>query len=132
VRRAAGFTLISAIFLMVVLAILGTSLVTLSSVQHATSAQQLQTVRASYAARAGVEWAAKQAEAGSCIGGTVTPGGALAGFTVTVACSVTNHDLGAPLPQQYGLVTVTAQAGVYGSADYVTRRVQAKVLGTGP
>lgn len=126
--RAAGFSLVSAIFLMVVLAILGVSLVSLSAVQHATAAQQLQTVRANYAARAGVEWAARQAAAGACAGTTFTPGGTLTAFTVTVACTPSTHDLGGGT-QLYYLVDVTAQAGAYGSPDFVARRVQAKVLG---
>ena len=132
-KRGAGFTLVSAIFLMVVLAILGVAMVTLSSVQHATSAQQVQTVRATYAARTGMEWAAKRAETGTCVAATLTPGGTLSGFTVTVSCAATNHDIGDPAQlQQYYRVTVTAQSGTYGSPDYVTRRAEAKVLGIGP
>lgn len=132
--RAAGFTLVSAIFLMVVLAILAVSLVTMSSVQHASSAQQLQAVRASQAARAGLEWAAaRAAEPAGCPAGptALSPGGALTGFTVSVSCVRSDHVLPAGT-QRYYRVDVTAQGGLYGSPDFVMRRAQGKVLGQPP
>lgn len=55
-----GFTLVSAIFLLVVIAALGAFAVTLSSTQHQTSAMDVLGARAYQAARAGVEWAAFQ------------------------------------------------------------------------
>jgi MSHA biogenesis protein MshP len=133
-RAAAGFTLVSAIFLMVVLAVLAVSLVSLSSVQHATTAQMLQTMRAVYAARAGVEWAVRQAQtvAGCPVGPTpIALGGALNGFAVSVTCTRTEHTLAAG-SQPYYVVDVTATGGAYGGPDYVSRRVQTKVLGPEP
>jgi MSHA biogenesis protein MshP len=133
-KRARGFSLVSAIFLMVVLVILGVSLVTMSSVQHTTTAQQLQTVRASHATRMGVEWAVASANTpAGCPAGTtsLTPGGALAGFTVMVTCTRTTHTLAAG-PQLFYVVDVAAQSGVYGSPDFVSRRAQTKVLGPAP
>jgi MSHA biogenesis protein MshP len=131
-KRSAGFTLVSAIFLMVVLVVLSVSLVTLSSVQHTTAAQQLQTSRATYAARTGVEWAVQKAQ-GGCPAGptTLTPGGTLSGFTVSVTCTATDHTLPGGT-QQYYVVDVTATAGTYGGPDYVSRRIQSKVLGPPP
>jgi MSHA biogenesis protein MshP len=84
-----------------VLVVLGVSLVTLGSVQHTTTAQQLQSVRAYYAARAGVQWAAAQAGAGGCPAGptAVALPGDLSGFTVSVRCSMSSHDLGTGTPQ---------------------------------
>lgn len=125
---SSGFTLVSAIFLMVVLVVLGASLVTLGSVQHTTSAQQLQSVRAYYAARTGVEWAVARASTG-CPAGTLEPlGGTLASFTVTVTCTSSNHDLGGVVTP-YHMVEVTATSGNYEGTDYVSRRVQAKLMG---
>ena len=138
--RARGFSLVSAIFLMVVLVILGVSLVTMSSVQHTTSAQQIQTVRGNHAARLGIEWAAWQAGVEGGVGRvavsppgptTLTPAGALSTFTVSVTCTRTSHAL-ASGTQFYYVVDVTAQSGVYGSPDYVLRRAQTKVLGPQP
>lgn len=51
-----GFTLVQAIFIIVVLALLGTYMVRLSTVQQATSTQALLQARAYQAAKAGLEW----------------------------------------------------------------------------
>ncbi len=132
--RQHGFSLVSAIFLMVVLVILGTSLVTISSVQQTTSAQLLQATRASYAARLGAEWAAAQADGGAWCPGpwpqttTFTPPAPLDGFTISVACTRSTHALDGA-SQQYFDVEVTATSGVYGSPDYVRRKLRIKVLG---
>jgi MSHA biogenesis protein MshP len=139
VRQQAGFTLVSAIFLMVVLVVLGVSLVTISSVAHTTTAQQLQSVRAHYAVRAGIEWAAARAATGCPPGPTTfSPGGTLSGFTVSVSCTQTSH----PLPtvtvalarptQLYYVADITATAGAYGGTDYVLRKGQTKILGPVP
>lgn len=131
--RAGGFTLVSAVFLTVVLVALGASLVSISTVQHMTSAQQLQSVRANYAARAGLEWAIGKVSTGICAGTTALPagafGGQLASFAVTVTCASADHDLGTGAPVAYYLVNVTVESGNYGSPDFVLRRVQAKVGG---
>lgn len=125
-----GFTLVSAVFLTVVLVTLGVSLMTLSTVQHTTGAQQVQSARAGYAVRAGIEWALWMAShGGGCPGGptSFTPGGTLDTFTVSVTCSVSTHDVGG-VAQAYYVVDVTAQSGAYGSPGYVQRRGQAKVM----
>ncbi|MDY0191254.1 MAG: pilus assembly protein MshP [Desulfuromonas sp.] len=51
-----GFTLVQAIFILVVLALLGTYMVRLSTVQQSTTTQALMQARAYQAARAGLEW----------------------------------------------------------------------------
>ena len=131
-RRAQGFSLVSAIFLMVVLVILGTSLVTISSVQHTASAQQMQSARASYAARAGAEWVASQPSTW-CAAGPFPMTSAFAlpaplgAFTLSVSCTRTSHTLDA-VTQQYYVVDITASAGSYGSLDYVQRKLRTKLL----
>ena len=131
-RAARGFSLVSAIFLMVVLVILGVSLVTISSVQQVAASQMLQVVRANYAARAGAEWAAAQAASGTwCPAAMVTTfalPAPLSGFTIDVSCTRADHALDAAT-LQYFVVDVTATSGVYGSPDYVRRRLRTKVLG---
>ena len=131
-RRARGFSLVSAIFLMVVLVILGVSLVTISSVQHTTAAQLLQSARANYAARAGAEWVAAQPGTWCAAGpypmesSFVLPA-PMSGFTVAVSCTRTSHTLESAT-RQYFVVDVTATSGVYGSVDYVRRQLRTKVL----
>ena len=55
-QLAGGFVLPSAIFLIVILASLAAFLVTISTTQSTTSAQDVQGTRAYHAARAGIEW----------------------------------------------------------------------------
>lgn len=55
-QRSAGVGLVTAIFLLVVLAGLAVALVSISSAQHTASALDIQGVRAYQAARAGIEW----------------------------------------------------------------------------
>lgn len=59
-RGQRGFTIVSAIFLLVVLASLGAFIVNISTTQSVTSAQDVQGSRAYHAARAGLEWAIYQ------------------------------------------------------------------------
>jgi MSHA biogenesis protein MshP len=135
-RRQRGFSLVSAIFLMVVLVILGVSMVTISSVQQTTTAQLLQVARANYAARAGAEWVASQAAGGAWCPGpsypmTLTPftlPAPLSSFTIEVSCTRTTHTLEG-VPRQYFVADVTASSGQYNGPDYVRRKVRTKVFG---
>lgn len=130
IARSRGFTLVSAVFLTVVLVALGVALMTISAVQHTTSAQQVQAVRANYATRAGMEWAIGKVATTGCAGTTALPAGTLAGalapFSVSVTCTRTDHDLASAVTPYY-TVDVTVESGAYGLPDYVLRRVQAKV-----
>lgn len=96
--RQAGFTLISAIFILVVLSALGAAMARISQTQHLASAADLDSVRALQAARAGLEWGVWQvmrnppapASAPACFGTThLSPGGSLRGFGVSVQCTRT-------------------------------------------
>jgi MSHA biogenesis protein MshP len=93
-RRRAGFTLVSALFVLVVLAALGTALASISLRQHMGSAAEIDAARAWQTARSGLEWAAWQvlqnppppAAAPGCFAATSF---ALGGFTVSVSCERT-------------------------------------------
>jgi MSHA biogenesis protein MshP len=126
-----GFALVSALFLVVILSALGAYLVNIVAVQHATPAMRVRAARADYAARSGMGWAVHRAlDAGICADADFGLGeGALEGYTVSVRCSATVHDLsGAATP--YYVIDVTAQSGAYDSADFVARSLQAKVGGS--
>ena len=88
---SAGFALPSAIFLLVILALLGAFMASIAVWQHKGTADDVQGTRALLAARAGADWGLHRVtQAATCAGGTfVPPGAALADFTVTVACSAT-------------------------------------------
>ena len=53
-----GIALVSAIFLIVVLAGLGAIVLTVSGLQHTSSARDVMGTKAYHAARAGIEWGA--------------------------------------------------------------------------
>lgn len=138
--RQRGFAIVSAIFLLVVLAALGAFMVTFSSSQHAATAIDIQSVRAYQAARAGVEWAMHQVLDLDPVNGNYPaadalppcPAGAfpsagfagtvLAGFTTTVSCTRTTYTEGAKNIAMYA-ITATANSGAPGTPYYVERQV---------
>lgn len=95
--RQQGFTLVSALFVLVVLAALGAALAQVSLRQQLGSASELDAARAYQAARAGLEWGAFQvlrnpappAAAPACFATTSFTLAGLSGFTVTVSCTRT-------------------------------------------
>ena len=123
-----GFALIAAIFLIVVLASLGVFMVRVSGVQNQTVNIALLGARAFEAAVAGMEWGAFQAlDSGACTSTTLnlTEGG-LTGFDVDVTCSSSAHTESGNTYTLF-LIDVEARNGVYGTPDYVSRRMQARV-----
>lgn len=131
-----GFSLVSAIFLLVVIAALGVFAVTLSTTQQQSAALDVMGARAYQAARAGIEWGAYQViQSGVAGGGFATacqtggappqPGalpGTLAGFNVNVGCSAASHVEGAATLWMYQL-TSTATQGAPAAPDYVERQM---------
>jgi MSHA biogenesis protein MshP len=117
-----GFSIITAIFILLVLAVLGGFMVTMSGVQSRTTVWALQGARAYQAARTGLEWGAFQALSGNaCVGNF-----AVDGFAVTVNCNVEPFNEGGQFYNVFRLTSL-AQSGAYGSADYVSRQLQARV-----
>lgn len=127
-RLQVGFSLVPALFLLVVLAALGLVAVRLAGVQQQTVVLAMQSGRAYAAARAGVEWSAYQAlNNATCNAATInlTEGG-LAGFTVETDCSSTSHSEGPNTVNVY-VINAFAWSGSYGNPDYVSRRVRSTV-----
>lgn len=96
-----GFAVVSAIFILVVLATLGAFIVNISTSQQIGSALDVQGVRAYQAARAGIEWGLYRqlaAVPASCAGATsFSPAAAtLSSFTVTVVCTDTTDGRSTP------------------------------------
>lgn len=132
--------MVSAIFLLVILAALGAFMLTFSTVQHTTATTDLEGSRAYQAARAGIEWAAFQVldPAGASVVAPTNPawpnfpacpGGAfpvagfagtsLAGFNVVVGCTPSDHSEGSLRVRVYQF-TSTATGG---SGNYAVTRV---------
>lgn len=127
-RQQRGFSLVPALFLLVVLAVLGSVAVRLTGVQQQTAVLSMQSARAYAAAKVGVEWSAYQAlNVGTCGNSTLslTEGG-LVGFTVDVSCASSSHTEGASTTNIF-VLDAFAYSGSYGSPDYVSRRIRATV-----
>ncbi|MEW6164186.1 MAG: pilus assembly PilX N-terminal domain-containing protein [Pseudomonadota bacterium] len=98
-KSVRGFAIVSAIFILVVLAALGAFILNVSSSQQIGSALDVQGARAYQAARAGIEWGLyRQLQAASCAAAaSFAPAAAtLAGFTITVNCAATADGSGGP------------------------------------
>ncbi|MGI9248618.1 MAG: pilus assembly protein MshP [Woeseiaceae bacterium] len=123
-----GFSLVPALFLLVVLAALGIVAVRLAGVQQQTVVLAMQSGRAYAAARSGIDWSAHQALVnGSCAASTLTLTEAgLAGFSVDTNCSSTSHTEGPNTVRVY-VIDAFAWSGSYGTPDYVSRRIRSTV-----
>jgi MSHA biogenesis protein MshP len=90
-RRQAGVGIVTAIFLLVVLAGLATAMVSLYTAQQTSTNVDLLGARAYQAARAGMEWGLfRQTRANSCAASTrlaLPAGTTLSAFTVVVRCT---------------------------------------------
>lgn len=86
--RAGGFAIVSAIFLLVILAALAAFIVQISTQQQIGAAADIQGVRAYQAARSGVEWGVYDhlRNSACAASSSFALGGNLTGFTVTVQC----------------------------------------------
>lgn len=130
-RRQQGVSIVTAIFLLVVLSVLGTAIVSLSASQHKDSALDLLGSRAYEAARSGMEYGLYRRledpskACASSLSFNPTPA-SMSSFTVTVTCSVNTATV------QQTTITATAcnqpSGGVCPnpaptSADYVQRVV---------
>lgn len=143
-RLQRGFSIVTAIFLIVVLAGLGVAIVSVSGLQKSSQQADVQGVRAYQAARAGIEWAAWQwldpnnalnpDPPGTCLASPTCPAtttlpantlaGSLAPFTVVVDCSVTPATEGNRQIRVFD-ITSTASTGAVGTPGYVNRQVRA-------
>lgn len=107
-RRARGFALILAVFLIVSLAAIGAYLLTLSNVQVETAIMDEQGARAYQAARAGIEWGAYQV--------LQNPGGNFATTTCVVGPVFPVQDMALPnlSPSPTNLFRAQVQCQIFG------------------
>ncbi len=127
--RQQGFSLVSTIFLLVVLAGLGVYAVRMNTLQQQTVTAGLRGAQAYQAARTGVAWGAYRAlNASACAASTTLnlTEGAASGFRVAVQCTQRTHTEGAGTVHVY-VFDVKAEGGTYGGPDYVSRRLQTKI-----
>jgi len=135
---AAGSALITAIFLIVVLAAIGAAMVSLSTVQEDTVTKSVLAARVYYGAKAGIDWAVQRtisdpgAPPTRCTGPSpefpatiALTGTGLAGVTAIVTCAQSQHGAGTTAYTYY--LTSIATTGTLGTPDYAERRMEATV-----
>ena len=129
-----GFSIITAIFLLVVLSFLGIAMVSFSTSQHQSSAMDVMGSRAYQAARAGVEWANYHVEAasssaawdGCAASQPVAVAGTLAPFSpVNVDCTVASYST----VWIYDVTSTAKTSGNPGDQNFVKRVISVKLLG---
>lgn len=123
-----GFSLVAALFLIVVLAMLGAFAIKISAGQQQTVNLALLGARALSAANAGIEWGAYEAVRNDACAASSTVNlneAALSGFVVSVGCTRTAH-IEQNLTMQVYDITASAHFGTYGQPDYVLRNVRAR------
>lgn len=141
-QRQGGFSLVTAIFLLVVIAAMGAFALTISAAQHQTDAMDVIGKRAYQAARAGIEWGAFQiiqssvsptfasaCQAGSTNQTIALPDAPLNAFTVNVSCST-----GAVSYNEDGItrwsyeLSASAAVGSAGSEGYAERVIAVTII----
>lgn len=133
-----GFSIVSAIFLLVVLSFLGIAMVSFSTAQHQSSAMDVMGSRAYQAARAGIEWATYHvtispasspvAWTGCAANQPVAVAGTLAAFSpVTVDCSATSHSENGATVWVYDITSTARTGGMPGDPDYIERVISVKL-----
>lgn len=126
--RQRGFSLVTAIFLLVVLAILGSYMALMSLTQNQSTALSVQGARAWYAAVSGYHWLSDyifDPARGNLDCPSPLPTFTVEGFTLTVTdCTKTTvTESGSSYPVFD--VAVKASRGNYGEVDYVQRTLRA-------
>jgi len=129
-KRQAGFSIVMAIFILVVMGMLGGYMVKLSGVQHATSTYAIQGARAYQAARAGIGWAVSRISTGEGDCGDIVSSLSFAdinGFTVNLTCSPQLFSEGTDNLVVYKIVALS-EFGSYNSASYISRKVEVSIV----
>jgi MSHA biogenesis protein MshP len=140
-RRQRGFSLVAAIFLLVILSALGVFMLSMSTVQQTTSAQDLQGSKAYQAAKAGIEWGAyriltpENSITGSivapydCLAAAPSPtfAGALTGFSVGVSCTPASVFIEGGNTMRVYQLTAVATFGTSPASNFISRSITATI-----
>ena len=126
-----GFAIVTGIFLLLFLAALGAFMVTLSTSQNVTSAEDLQGIRAYQAAHAGIELGVYKAVIGHACAGVInitSLTGDLALFAVKVEATGTPFTEGGVPGNICDIKSTATIAGVaVGSINFIERQLNATV-----
>ncbi len=127
-----GFSILTAIFVLIVLSMLGGYMARLSGVQHFSTHYVVEGARAYQAARAGMEWAlGRIAGGGNCNGHIDKKTLAFDGldeFTVTLSCDAFTDDEAGEDVAVYAITAISESAD-FDAPFYISRKIQLSTLG---
>lgn len=130
-----GFSLVTTLFIIVFLAVLGANMVTVATSQQQTSSMSLISSRAYYAALSGLEYCENEinnsASKTLCPANCPTAGKTIStieGFDVAVSCDQTNVFTEADQTYAVFEVNALAERGTFGDLEYVSRELHATVI----
>ncbi len=130
-RMQQGFTLVMAIFILVVLSLISAYMVRLAAIQQIGSSYVIQNARAYLSAKSGIEWAiARISGGGGCadlIAASPMSFSDINGFTVSISCSNQNFSEGTD-SLDFFRISVLSEFGNYASADYVSRKLEVTII----
>ncbi|PCH57809.1 MAG: hypothetical protein COC15_00405 [Legionellales bacterium] len=130
-----GIALISAIFILVVLSVAAAAIVRIAGISSITSTLGLDSTRAYFAAKTGIEWGAMQIMnspiSGTCssLNGLAVPNAqaGLKNFTIDVFCIHSGPFDESGVDVNIFTITSVAQKGTMNTVDYVRRTVEMAV-----
>jgi MSHA biogenesis protein MshP len=130
-NRQQGFSLVMAIFILIVLALLGVYMARTSGVQHAIINDAFEGARVYQAAKAGLGWATtKLSTGGSCAdvnAQTALTFPDIAGVNVALTCDSASYQEGINTISVYQL-NARGQFGIFGDPDYVSRELEMSMV----
>jgi MSHA biogenesis protein MshP len=130
-KNQRGFSIVMAIFILVVLGLLGSYMVRMSGVQLGTFNYAFLGAKAYQASRAGIQWSiARINNGGTCANinaQTAMSFDGLAGFTVRLSCSSQSYSEANENPTIYRL-NALSEYGSYTGPDYVARELEVTIV----
>jgi MSHA biogenesis protein MshP len=141
-KRERGFALVAAMFIVVILALLGIMMVTIGGLERATATTALRGTQAYFAARTGAEWGifgALNNTVATCGAAPSTPTTntfnlavlGLDNYAVSVVCRYTEHREQSDTYNVYA-ITSTATSSTFGNIDFVSRILRVAVTSAPP
>ncbi len=138
-NKEKGFSIVSALFIVVVLGLVGSYIVNLSVLTRASESLTIQGMRAYYAAKSGLEWGIYQVAPSGGSGPYNCPTspttisftqGGLNNFTSTVTCTQSAYTE-AGVTYNVFQISATGQYGTVNSVDYAFRELYSTVVQPG-
>lgn len=137
-----GFALVTAIFIVVILAMLGIMMVTIGGMERSTATTAVRGTQAYFAARSGVEWGifgALNNRVATCGNAASTPTTntfnlpvpGLDDYTVSVVCEYTDHRETSDSYHVF-VITSTATSRNFGDVDRISRILRVSVTDAQP